>query len=197
MDSADGAYGRGLRLKQAASTLPWRRGCCLPLPPLRLMLIWRLGSNRATPETKSDSYIKSYVYLISPRLIVVLGPRLKQAASTFPWRCGCWPPLPPPRLIVVLAPQLELGDTRNEITHLYEITCLSDVTAADCRGVGSGGRRQGGVQGGVWERTLWRQWRWGGSGAEGRNGRWGRGEGATAQRVSTPDDERRRGRASS
>jgi hypothetical protein len=27
----------------------------------------------------------------------------------------------------------------------------------------------GGVDSGVWDRRLWRLWRWGGSGAEGRN----------------------------
>ena len=36
-------------------------------------------------------------------------------------------------MIVVLAPQLELVDTKNETTHLYEIICLSDFAAADCR----------------------------------------------------------------
>ena len=81
---------------------------------------------------KSHIYMKSYVYLISLRLIVVFEPRLEQAASTLPWRRGCDPPIPPPRLIIVLAPQLKLGDTKNEITHLYEIICLSDFTAADC-----------------------------------------------------------------
>ncbi len=63
---------------------------------------------------KSHIYMKLYVYLISPQLVVVLEPQLKQAASTLPWRCGCDPPLPPPRLIVVLAPQLELGDTKKK-----------------------------------------------------------------------------------
>ena len=77
--------------------------------------------------------MKSYVYLISLRLIVVFEPRLEQAASTLPWQRGCDPPLPPPRMIVVLAPQLELGNTKNEITHLFEIIRLSDFAAADCR----------------------------------------------------------------
>ncbi len=40
----------------------------------------------------------------------------------------------------------------------------------------------------------WR-WRWGWSGAEGEDGRWGC-YGATARRASSPDDGRRRGRAS-
>jgi hypothetical protein len=76
--------------------------------------------------------MKSYVYLILPRLIVIFEPRLEQAASTLPWPRGCDTPFPPPRLIVVLAPQLELGDTKNEITQLYEIIFLSDFAAADC-----------------------------------------------------------------
>jgi hypothetical protein len=33
----------------------------------------------------------------------------------------------------VLAPWLVPGDSRNEITHLYKIICLSDFAAADCR----------------------------------------------------------------
>ncbi len=73
-----------------------------------------------------------YVYLILPWLIVIFEPRLEQAASTLPWRRGCDTPFPLPRLIVVLAPQLELGDTKNKITHLCEILCLSDFAAADC-----------------------------------------------------------------
>ena len=41
---------------------------------------------------------------------------------------------------------------------------------------GAGERRirwaaAGGVDGGVWDRSLWRRRRWGGSGAEGRDGR--------------------------
>jgi hypothetical protein len=58
---------------------------------------------------KSIIYMKSYVYLISPRLIDVLASQLELAASTIPWQHGRRPRLPPPRLIVVLSPWLELA----------------------------------------------------------------------------------------
>jgi hypothetical protein len=47
------------------------------------LLFWRLGLNQATPEMKLLIYImKSFVYLISPRLIVVLEPQLKLALGS-------------------------------------------------------------------------------------------------------------------
>ena len=42
-----------------------------------------------------------------------------------------------------------------------------------------------GVEGGVWDRTLWQWQRWGGSGTEGRDGRLGL-RGATVIRASIP-----------
>jgi hypothetical protein len=58
---------------------------------------------------KSIIYMKSYVYLISPRLIVVLEPRLEPVACTFPWQRSRRIPLSPPWLIDVSASQLELA----------------------------------------------------------------------------------------
>jgi len=56
---------------------------------------------------QSIIYMKSYVYLISPRLIVVLEPRLEPVACTFPWQRSRRIPLSPPWLIDV--PWLELA----------------------------------------------------------------------------------------
>jgi hypothetical protein len=61
------------------------------------------------------------------------------------------------------------GDIRNVIMErLFEGNCLKMLDD------GAGERRirwaVAGVKGGVWDRRLWQLWRWGGSGAEGRDG---------------------------
>ena len=83
--------------------------------------------------------MNSYVFTISSltgtntmssRLTRTKVKKLKQNGDAAPAPC---PPLLQPRLIVVLVSWIEPSETRNEINHLYEIICLSDFAAADCR----------------------------------------------------------------